>query len=61
MTISTIGFGDFAPSKELSKVFTIGYAFMGIGLFASFVRKLVALRMRHHEKAKQKNHHGDKK
>lgn len=50
MTISTIGYGDFAPTTPFSKVFTIVYAIMGIGLFASFVGKLVALRMEHHAK-----------
>ena len=53
MTISTIGYGDFAPTTEMSKVFTIGYAILGIGLFASFVGKLVVLRMQNHAKGKQ--------
>jgi hypothetical protein len=61
MTISTIGYGDFAPTRELSKLFSIGYAILGIGLFASFVGKLVMLRMQHHAKAKQKHHHDGKK
>lgn len=61
MTISTIGYGDFAPTREMSKVFTIGYAILGIGLFASFVGKLVVLRMQHHAKAKQKHHHDNEK
>ncbi len=45
MTLSTIGYGDLAPTSDLSRGFTIVYAIMGIGLFASFVAKLVALRL----------------
>ena len=55
MTLSTVGFGDLAPTSEASKTFTIVFALLGIGLFASFVAKLVALRLdshsrRHHKK-----------
>jgi voltage-gated potassium channel len=32
MTLTTIGYGDFFPSSTLTKLFTIGYAFFGIGL-----------------------------
>jgi voltage-gated potassium channel len=57
MPISTIGYGDFAPTTPFSKGFTIVYAIMGIGLFASFVGKLVALRMEHHAKSSEKRRH----
>jgi len=56
MTISTIGYGDLTPTTPLSKIFTIAYTILGIGLFASFVGKLVALRLDHHKKRKE-NHH----
>jgi len=56
MTISTIGYGDLAPTTHLSKAFTMAYAILGIGLFASFVGKLVALRLDHH-KNRRENHH----
>ena len=45
MTIATIGYGDLTPTHGLSKGFTIIYAVMGIGIFASFVGKLVALQL----------------
>ncbi len=43
MTIATIGYGDLTPRAALSKAFTIGYAILGIGLFAGFVGKIVVL------------------
>ncbi len=56
MTISTIGYGAFAPTTGLSKAFTMGYAVLGIGLFVSFVGKLVALRMQEHANRKERRH-----
>lgn len=60
MTVATIGYGDFAPTTDVSKVFTIGFAILGIGLFASFVAKLVALRLDLHIQARQTRHHARK-
>ena len=40
MTISTIGYGDFAPTTTLSKLFTIVMALSGIGIFVLIVTKL---------------------
>ena len=54
MTISTIGYGDLAPTMTISKIFTMAYAVLGIGLFATFVGKLVTLRMGRHESRKAK-------
>ena len=39
ITMSTIGYGDFAPSGPFSKIFTIVYALVSIGLFAAVVSK----------------------
>jgi len=61
MTIATIGYGDFTPTGNASKVFTIGYAILGIGLFASFVAKLVALRLDLHTATKKRWHHENTK
>jgi hypothetical protein len=57
MTLSTIGFGDLAPTSEVSKAFTILFALLGIGLFASFVAKVVALRFDSHAKRHQHHKH----
>ena len=43
MTMSTIGYGDLVPTTILSKVFTIMFALLGIGVFVAVVSKLVAI------------------
>ena len=40
VTISTVGYGDLAPTKIGSKIFTIMYIFMGIGILLGFVEKM---------------------
>jgi voltage-gated potassium channel len=35
MTISTVGYGDFAPQTVIGKVFTIGYVLVGLGVFVA--------------------------
>lgn len=42
MTMTTIGYGDLAPTNEISKIFTMVYAFTSIGVFVSLVAKLAA-------------------
>lgn len=42
MTMSTIGYGDFHPTTTLSKLFTIIYALLSIGVFVAVVTKIVA-------------------
>lgn len=54
MTISTIGYGDLTPTMAISKIFTMAYAVLGIGLFATFVGKIVTLRMDQRESSKAK-------
>ncbi|MFW2372041.1 MAG: potassium channel family protein [Gammaproteobacteria bacterium] len=43
MTMSTIGYGDFVPTSTLSKLFTIVYALLSIGVFVAVVSKLVSI------------------
>lgn len=40
MTITTVGYGDFAPTSEISKAFTMLYVFSGLGIVLAFVRAI---------------------
>ena len=40
VTISTVGYGDFAPHSATGKVFTVGYIVVGVGMFVGFVGAL---------------------
>jgi len=46
MTMATIGYGDLAPTTELSKLFTIVFAMLSIGVFAAVVTKIVAITLK---------------
>ncbi|WMW23389.1 potassium channel family protein [Methanolobus mangrovi] len=37
ITLTTIGYGDFAPVTDAGKIFTILYVFTGIGILLGFV------------------------
>ena len=37
ITLTTIGFGDFAPTTPEGKIFTIFYILIGIGIILSFI------------------------
>ena len=43
MTMVTIGYGDFVPTTTWSKLFTILFAIMSIGLFVTVITKIVKL------------------
>ena len=42
MTITTIGYGDLAPSTPASKIFTIAYSFLGIGMFVVLAARIAS-------------------
>ena len=40
MTLTTIGYGDFAPTSSGMRLYTVVYSVMGIGLFVAFNAQL---------------------
>lgn len=62
VTLTTIGYGDLSPSTPVSKLFTIFYVFVGIGIVVGFlnavakrsvirrIEKREARRMQDHER-----------
>ena len=51
MTMTTIGYGDLTPTTTFSKIFTIVYAFVSIGIFVSLAAKLATALFRHSHKS----------
>jgi hypothetical protein len=41
IALTTIGFGDFAPSTTFTRLFTVVYAVMGVGLIGTMVHLVV--------------------
>ncbi|MEO1063860.1 MAG: potassium channel family protein [Actinomycetota bacterium] len=41
MTLTTIGYGDFAPTSDLMRLYTVLYSIMGVGFFVAFNTRLV--------------------
>ena len=42
VTLTTVGYGDFAPETDVGKLFTAVYALVGIGILLAFVTTLAA-------------------
>lgn len=55
MTMATIGYGDVVPTKPASKIFTIIYVFLSVGIFASIMTKLVAINLSRYNKEPTKS------
>jgi hypothetical protein len=42
IALSTIGFGDLAPTTEFSRIFTVFYAIVGVGLIGTLLHLVVS-------------------
>lgn len=45
-TLATVGYGDFHPTTDFSKIFTIIYIFIGIGVFVALFSRLTQTLMK---------------
>jgi voltage-gated potassium channel Kch len=50
MTMSTIGYGDLVPTTTLSKIFTIIFAFLSVGVFVGINTKIVLIALNRNKK-----------
>lgn len=41
VSLTTVGYGDLAPTSQMSKIFTIVYIFIGIGIILSFINAIL--------------------
>ena len=57
MTMSTIGYGDFTPTTDLSKGFTIIYTMLSIGIFAAVITKIVSVIMTDKKTSRARKQH----
>lgn len=39
-TLSTVGYGDLTPTTPISKVFTMAFILVGVGLLLAFITKI---------------------
>lgn len=58
VTLATVGYGDFAPTTPVSKLFTSVYIVLGIGFFLSFVNLLAQERNKLYEERENRNDDG---
>ncbi|MCZ6701740.1 MAG: potassium channel family protein [Ignavibacteria bacterium] len=62
MTISTVGYGDLLPTSDFSKIFTVIYSVLGIGVFVGIVTKIAQSftkkELEKHKSKKSKNNKG---
>jgi hypothetical protein len=42
ITLTTVGYGDLAPTAPVAKVFTMAYVVVGIGILLGFVSKVAS-------------------
>ena len=47
MTLTTVGYGDLTPTSDYSRIFTIVYIFIGVGVLVLLLNSLAHHYIRH--------------
>lgn len=53
VALLTVGFGDLVPTTDLTKIFTIAYLLMGVGLIATYIQVIIRKKL---DKPQDKGH-----
>ncbi|MDH3353213.1 MAG: ion channel [Nanoarchaeota archaeon] len=46
ITLTTVGYGDFVPTTAVSKIFTMFYVFIGVGIIFGFIHAVAKRALR---------------
>jgi hypothetical protein len=52
-TLATVGYGELHPTTPLSKVFTMIYIVLGVGVFVAFITKVTSYETRRKRKEEE--------
>lgn len=56
ITLTTVGYGDFAPQTDAGKAFTIVYILIGLGILAGFVTLLAQKQQETRQRGRRSQH-----
>ncbi|MCB8953287.1 MAG: two pore domain potassium channel family protein [Ardenticatenales bacterium] len=61
ITLTTVGYGDFAPQTNAGKIFTIFYIIVGLGILAAFITTVANIAIEQDKaRAARRNQSADK-